>query len=150
MHDPLLYGTWALLTTPKTYMYITVDTLDEYRMKINTKKNYMYWLHMKLTSFLKISQIGNFYWCTILHTKCQVLIVQVMLLHFQCYHINVSIYEIDLSICFEKIQENINNCNIRWTSWKIRVGPLSQWLTPELVNFLGVQYIQLHSWNLPK
>ena len=69
---------------PKTYMYITVDTLDQYRMKINTRKKYMYWLHIKLTSFLKISQIGHFYWYTILHTKCQVLIVQVMLLHFQC------------------------------------------------------------------
>ena len=63
----------ALCSQPKkTYIFVPIDTLDQYWIKkINIRDYYMNWLHMKLTSFLKISQIGDFYLYTILHPKCQ-------------------------------------------------------------------------------
>ena len=66
-HNSLQCGTCALFTPvphphpqQKTYMYVTIHILDQYWIKINTMDNYLNWLHMELTSFLKLSQIGGF------------------------------------------------------------------------------------------
>ena len=56
----MIHGLYS--QTHKTHMCVTVETLDQYWIKINIKKNYMNWLHMKLTSFLKISLIDNVCW----------------------------------------------------------------------------------------
>ena len=63
VHNSLQYGTCALFTTPPQnmqhvcYNWYPRPILNN---KINVVHNYRSLLHMKLTSLLKISQIGNF------------------------------------------------------------------------------------------
>ena len=145
---------------PKTYN--NGDTWNQYWIEINIRYNYMNWLHMKLTSFLQIhvhvSQIGNFYWYTLLHIKCRnplptnVIIsfhntgyvaTLLVLISYKCKYI----WTWFKHMFWENIR-GINICNNWRTSWKIGVV----WLIftmpfPRIHQSVGVQYVQFYSWN---
>ena len=141
----------------QTYMYITIDTVNQYWIKINIlviawtdfMRNWFqsrkYRKLVILIGILFFTQCINIRLPTnisIFHSKSYVAT-------FQCwYYTNVSIYEHDLSTSIEKIQEDMNICNILLISWKIRVV----WLIftmpyPSIRQFLGVKYMQFYWWN---